>query len=119
MGSKMLTDEQIAEVAFEATRAYCQLIRDGIEHYPWMDSPEWVKQSFIRGVKFVRNNSDAPFDANHNDWLEQRIVHGWKYGPKKVVALKESPYMVPYDHLPPEQRVKDMLFKGIVNALRD
>lgn len=43
----------------------------------------------------------------HNDWYEERIRTGWKYGPEKDVAKHISPYLVPYDELSEDVRAKD------------
>ena len=55
---------------------------------------------------------------SHEEWLKEKAATGWKYGPVKDLAKKEHPCFVPYDELPPEQKAKNALFVGVVNALR-
>ena len=116
MGSKMLAEE-IAKVCFESIKSYCETINDGIEHKPWAQAPDWVKECFVRGVKFYLANPAATEEDCHDDWLLDRRTRGWKWGPKKIVALKESPYITTYDKLPEEQKIKNKLFLAIVEAL--
>ena len=66
---------------------------------------------------FAMQNSDASPSAQHEAWMRDKVADGWVYGPVKDADAKTHPCMVPYDQLPPEQRVKDHVFKAIVNAL--
>jgi hypothetical protein len=47
----------------------------------------------------------------------QKKAAGWQYGPIKDGDKKENPCCVPYDNLPKEQKVKDVLVICIVRAL--
>lgn len=109
--------EQIAKVAHEINRAYCQAIGDDSQ-YPWRDAPEWQRKSAIAGVKFHFDNPDATPSASHENWLAEKERDGWKYGPVKDAEKKEHPCFVPYDQLPAEQRAKDYLFGAVCDQLR-
>jgi hypothetical protein len=114
-----LTVEQIARVAHETNRAYCQSIGDASQA-AWEDAPEWQKQSAIKGVLFhlqahARGEEPSP-SASHDSWLEEKRADGWTYGPVKDAAKKEHPCFVPYVDLPVEQQVKDYLFGAVVEA---
>ncbi len=111
--------EQIARVAHETNRAYCESIGDTSQP-TWEDAPEWQRQSAIKGVTFHIDNhtngiTPSP-SASHDSWLEEKRVDGWKYGTEKDPEKKEHPCYVPYDQLPVEQRLKDYLFGAIVEA---
>ncbi len=84
----------------------------------WAFAPEWQQNSAIKGVEFHLDNSDATPAASHESWLAEKERDGWKYGPVKDAEKKEHPCFVPYLELPVEQRVKDSLFKGVVDAMR-
>lgn len=112
----MMNDEQIARVAHQVNRAYCESLGD-MSQPIWEDAPEWQKLSAINGVKFHRANPFAGPDCSHNAWLKEKEVSGWKYGPIKDAEKKEHPCFVPYDELPPEQRAKDYIFRSVVHAL--
>ena len=111
-----LTDEQIARVCHEANRAYCLAVT-GEWHHPWDQAPRWQKDSAIAGVTTHRMDRTLSPAESHAAWMKHKQADGWKYGPVKDEAKKEHPCMVPYDQLPPAQRVKDALFIAIIDAL--
>lgn len=110
--------ENVARVAHEINKAYCESIGDNSQPV-WEDAPDWQKSSAIAGVKFHLENPTAGPDASHNNWLKQKEEEGWKYGPEKNPETKEHPCCVPYDELPVSQRTKDYLFKQIVHSLKN
>lgn len=106
----------IAKVCHEANRAYCDSIGDNSQ-LSWEDSPEWKKASVINGVKFHLSGDHGPA-VSHQNWFEQKKAEGWVYGPVKDAEKREHPCMVPYNHLPVEQRAKDFIFRSIVNSFK-
>ena len=76
-----------------------------------------LQDSVIAGVKFHIANPEASPGASHRAWLVYKTAEGWKYGPKKIVELKEHPCMLPFDQLPQDQQVKDYLFTAVVRTL--
>jgi len=109
---------QIAQVAHEINKAFCESIGDNSQP-KWTDAPEWQKSSAIKGVEFHLVNPNASPSASHDSWLKQKQADGWKYGPIKDADKKEHPCFVPYDELPIEQRSKDFLFKQVVHSLKN
>jgi len=63
------------------------------------------------------DNPDATPALSHESWLKEKSDSGWKFGPVKDAEKKEHPCMVPFEALPPEQQMKDILFAAIVRAL--
>jgi len=114
----MLTIEAVAKFAHDMNAAYCRAIGDDSQP-SWEDAPDWQKESAMKGVQFCLSNPDAPPSANHDSWLEVKKADGWKYGPVKDEVKKEHPCFVPYDELPVEQKVKDYLFKQVVESHRN
>lgn len=110
--------EQIAKVAHEINRAYCQSLGDNSQP-TWEGAPEWQRSSAINGVIYHLNNPDAGPDHSHNEWLKEKREMGWKYGPVKDAEKKEHPCFLSYEELPPEQKAKDYLFRAVVHALGD
>lgn len=108
--------EDIAKVAHEANRAYCQTIGDNSQP-SWEDAPDWQKSSAINGVKFHLTTPDAAPDHSHNCWLEEKRAAGWTYGPVKDPANKQHPCFVPFEALPADQQLKDYVFTGVVKAM--
>jgi hypothetical protein len=113
-----MTIEQVAQVAHEINKAYCESIGDTTQP-TWENAPEWQKSSAINGVKFHLDNPDAGPDSSHNSWLKQKEEEGWKYGPVKNAETKEHPCYVPYEQLPTEQKSKDYLFKQVIHSLKN
>ena len=111
----------IARVCHEANREYCASIMGDHSQVAWDEAPDWQKDSAIKGVTFhlehLRRGVSPLPSASHESWLAQKRDEGWTYGRVKDAEKKQHPCYVPYEELPLEQRVKDYLFGGIVQAL--
>ena len=107
--------EQIAELAHNVNRLYCQMLGDDSQ-LSWPLAPQWQRDSAIEGVRFHLANPDAGPSASHDSWLSHKRNEGWSYGPVKDIAKKEHPCFVPYEALPVEQQVKDHLFQAVIHA---
>lgn len=112
-----MTKQDIAQVAYEVNRAYCISIGD-TSFSPWIEAPEWQQKTNLLGVEFHLNNPGATVSASHESWMKEKIADGWIHGQVKDADKKEHPALLPYDQLPPEQKVKDYLFKQVVESLR-
>lgn len=111
-----MTDiHHIARACHEANRAICETFNDHSQK-PWAEAEDWQRDSAIKGVQFALDNPDAPPSAQHDAWTADKLAQGWRYGEVKDPAAKTHPCLVPYEDLPAEQRVKDAVFKAIVNA---
>lgn len=109
--------EAIAEIAHELNRTFCSRYLGDHTHLPWQVSQQWVKDSAIAGVRNIIANPDTTPEDSHKSWLAHKEADGWVYGPKKDATAKTHPCMVPYDDLPPEQRIKDKLYTSVVRIL--
>ncbi len=112
-----MTTEDIAQVAHELQKSYCESIGDNSQ-LSWEEAPEWQKSSAINGVKFHLDNPDASPAASHDSWLKQKTEEGWKYGAVKNPETKEHPCFVPYEQLPVEQKSKDYIFRQTIHSLK-
>lgn len=110
-----MSPEQIAMVCHETNRAYCAALGDTTQ-LPWELAPEWQRASAVAGVLAHQDKPRSPRES-HELWLEHKKAEGWAYGPVKDPENRLHPCFVPYDALPPEQRVKDMLFSTVVLVL--
>lgn len=108
--------EQIAKVCHNVNKAYCESIGDNTQ-VTWEKAPEWQQKSAVSGVLFHLDNDVTP-EQSHENWVESKVVDGWIYGDVKDEGLKTHPCMVPYNDLPKEQRMKDLLFKSIVDSFK-
>lgn len=106
---------QVAKICHEANRAYCETIGDHTQK-SWEEAGEWQRKSAVSGVAFALLNQNAPASHQHDAWVKDKLADGWKYGTVKDAEKKEHPCIVPYEMLPPAQRMKDHLFKAIVTG---
>ena len=107
--------EQIARICHEVNRAYCAGLGDHSQP-AWDDAPQWQRESAMNGVRHIINHPDTTPEDSHRHWMAEKVATGWTYGPVKDPDLKQHPCMVPYNDLPPEQRMKDHLFIDVVRA---
>jgi hypothetical protein len=108
-----MTNEHIAHVVHEANRAYCVTVDDRSQ-IAWDDAPEWQRASAIEGIEKAKNGATP--EQLHESWCAFKIADGWTHGDVKDADAKTHPCLVPYADLPAEQRVKDHLFRAIVEA---
>lgn len=113
----ILTDE-VARVVHEANRALQTVQNDPAIPVspPWDATDPETRRSVVMGVIGVRLGSSSPRES-HEGWCDYKLAHGWVHGDVKDETAKTHPCLVPYDELPPSQRVKDELFVAIVKAL--
>lgn len=111
--------EACARAAHEVNRAYSRALGDK-SHAHWEEAPEWQKESARIGAKLHLESGGnmSPADS-HGAWLMVKATEGWVYGPVKDPEKKEHPCCLPYDQLPPEQRMKDHLFRAVVHATHE
>ena len=112
----MLSVGDIAEVAHEVNRAYCQVLGDPSQ-LSWDDAPDWQKTSCLNGVELHLKGNHGP-EASHEAWWKEKDATGWKYGKLKDPIKKEHPCMVPFHMLPREQQAKDFIFRSVVLSLK-
>lgn len=111
-----MNKERIAQICHELNRHYCEALNDFSQDI-WTIAPEWAKESARNGVQFHIDHPDAGDSASHDNWMAHKLADGWTYGPVKDPEKKEHPCLVPFDHLPIEQQIKDRLFRQTVHAL--
>jgi len=107
---------EIAKVAHEVNKAYCESMGDNSQ-VSWDDASQWQKESAIAGVRLHTDNPDVGPEASHESWMKHKEANGWVYGEDKDEVAKTHPCMVPFDELPPEQQAKDYIFRAVVHAL--
>lgn len=115
--------ELAAKVAHEMSRAYrLATIGNDCEDWPrWAVASQRQKDAARAGIEALMNRQGwvlgrTPEEV-HIDWMDQKVGDGWSYGPVSDPEKKEHPDLVPYSHLPKEQRVRDHLFDAAVRAV--
>jgi len=89
----------------------------------WVDSRNYLVTVSQKGEKAYEPRpidlSDVELSADlnelreaiaenaHDVWAVERMSQGWKYGPQRDDARKETPCMVPYSQLPDSEKVFD------------
>ena len=111
-----MNHDQIAHVAHEVNRAYCQALGD-MSQPAWEDAPEWQRASARMGVDLHTMGDFGP-EASHMSWMAQKLAEGWTYGAYKDPENKKHPCIMPFAELPVEQQAKDFIFRAVVHALR-
>jgi ppGpp synthetase/RelA/SpoT-type nucleotidyltranferase len=49
-------------------------------------------------------------EVEHGRWVVERLLSGWRWGPRKDVQARTSPYLVPWDGLPEPVKEWDRVF---------
>ena len=116
----MLSTTEIARVAYETNRAYCESLGD-FGQLSWGNVEQWQRDSAMNGVLAIRKGIVTRPEQSHENWLKEKYDKGWVYGKEKNTDLSVGclthPCMVPFDKLPAEQQMKDYLFFAIVMTL--
>lgn len=106
----------IARTAHEVNRAVCEFHGDHSQA-PWSEAQPWQRESAVKGIAFALENPDVPASTQHDAWMADKLADGWTHGEVKDADAKTHPCIVPYDQLPPEQRIKDHTFRAVVRGL--
>ena len=99
----------LREVVFQANRALRKEIGEE-------DISKPLEYSVLKKV-FKMEEKMSP-ERSHEMWLESKKALGWKYGKELDWEKKEHPNFVPYRELPDSQKLKDYLFRGILEAFQ-
>lgn len=111
-----ITIETIAKVAHEVNQAYLQSL--GEPSVLWAEASVAQRESMMRGVLLKLKFPALTPEQQHEAWMASKIADGWTFGAKDEAA-KTNPALMSYAALPQAQRVKDFLFAGVVNSLKD
>ena len=116
---------------------------------PWEDLPEALKVSNFHQVAYAENilktaglgirritDPGKPLvgmeelldkaglerlaEMEHGRWNVERLLLGWRWAEAKDVGRKLSPYLVPWDRLPPEIQEYDLnAIRGLPRKFRE
>ncbi len=112
--------EGIARITHEANRAYCLMLGDTSQPH-WEEAPQWQKDSAVAGVERILSQEGLTRSdprGNHESWMEQKLRDGWTFGEVKDAEKKTHPCLLPYDSLPDDQKLKDVLFGAVCAAFK-
>ena len=80
-------------------------IMDKIQLMGWEILPGDARGKKIETID--KNIIETLAEYEHESWVDERASTGWVYGPKKDVAKKISPYLIPYSELTEEIKELD------------
>jgi len=106
----------IAKCVHQLNKAYCEMLED-YSQVDWDEAPEWQKESAMTGVQKIMDGEIVNYTDSHKSWMDQKVKNGWVYGNVKDARAKTHPCIVPFEDLPEEQQIKDLLFFKTVNVL--
>lgn len=109
--------EEIARACHEVNRGYCRALGDDSQP-AWEEAPDWQQESARSGVRFHLSDPTLTPEKSHAEWSRHKIADGWVFGETKDPEKKTHPCLVEYSELPKSQRLKDYLFKAVVDGLR-
>ncbi len=74
---------------------------------PRKASQEWSdeEQATIRGI--IEQSLEVLAEGEHDGWVDSRLRHGWRLGPKKNIEAREHPSLKPYAELSEKEKNKD------------
>jgi hypothetical protein len=114
--SLVIDRETIAQMCHENNRIWCRINGDDSQ-VSWEEASADIRNSARAGVSFILQNPKAGDDLLHDHWMAEKLLAGWTHGEVKDSVAKTHPCLVPYNKLPPEQQMKDRLFRLIVIGL--
>jgi hypothetical protein len=112
----MLKHKEIAEIAHEQNRIYCESL-DDFSQPSWKGAEDWQRQSAINGVDAIASGEIRTPQQSHENWLKEKEDDGWQWGNIKDPERKMHPCFMPFTELPKEQQFKDILFFHTVRTL--
>jgi hypothetical protein len=116
MKDYVVSKEKIAEICHNVNKTLCEFYGDH-SHKNWDDTPCDIKKSVIDGVEYHLREEVTP-KKSHENWLKFKINDGWVYGSEKNYEKKTHPSIVSYDKLPESEKLKDKIFKTIVDTFK-
>lgn len=109
---RKFTNGEVAKITHQANQALREILGEEGDNPNWEEATEEQRESVMQGVVGILEGNTP--EQSHQSWLDFKEANGWSYGPVKDEVAKKHPCFLPYDELPPEQKLKDHLFSAIV-----
>ena len=91
-----MTKEEIARVAHEVNRAYCEALGDDSQ-LPWEDAPQWQRDSALHVVEMHLADPEAGPQASHQAWMAQKLAERIKhagFGHARIEGLPAADWVL-------------------------
>lgn len=108
--------QSVAQVCFEAMRAFTHGTKADELSISWMQLPLWAKDTYIERVDYVLSRMPETVGPEelHTEWIRMRTALGWRFGNTLSLKEKTDPSLVEWDKLGKNYKLKARLFLGIV-----
>jgi len=113
----LLTVEQFGRLNHALRREVARIFGDGTVPPDWDDAPEWMHAESARSARKLLENPGMMAEEEHDRWMRQKIADGWTQGPVRDDEAKIHPSLLPFDQLPPGERLKDLLRVSLAGSL--
>lgn len=107
--------EACARAAHEVNRVFCAALGDTSQTF-WGEAEGWQKDAARKGTIRVLEGNTSVGDT-HQEWMNDKLRDGWKFGPLKNPSKKEHPMLIPFNQLPLSEQAKDLLFIATVQSV--
>lgn len=107
--------DAIAHIAYNVTRAYCQMLGDREVPF-WNGLPEMRRQTMKEHVMFCLLNPDADAEQLHGHWMAGKLNDGWKYAPEQDIDAKEDHRLAKFGDLPVEIQTSYIIGHRFINV---
>lgn len=109
-------------IAFKAYLNYLDLCTEFGEEPTYKEFFTELPKEYLDGLisaveHAMKNNLTA--EENHQNWIDDKIKNGWKFGEVKDAEKKTHPSLVPFAELPESEKKKATEFLRIVNEYKN
>jgi hypothetical protein len=111
-----MTIQGAAKVAHGIMRAYRKFHGDDSQKL-WHEAEQSQRESIVQAVMAIMHNPTITEEQLHSVWLAGMKSDGWTQGEEEDAEKKTHPSMVPYNDLPAERRLQDVLFSASVRTV--
>lgn len=85
----------------------------------WHQMDDHTRSMNIKSVSKIIDNKYITAKDLHNEWMDNKIADGWKYGTVKNPELKTHPLIIEFEKMSDINKLKDQNFIDIVNKHRN
>lgn len=108
--------KQIAKVAYEVVRAYCESQGDFTVD-EWNRADKRIREETVLKVEMIIDNMAWSADHAHEVWMDMMIDNGWIHGDVVDWTKLQHPHIAPYECLPEIYRATLEIFWATVKEL--
>jgi hypothetical protein len=112
-----MTILELAKVAHEMNRVYCQLSGDDSVQ-PWDKATDTQRKGMIFGVVHQLKMPGADTTSLHRGLFKALSDNGWRFGDKIDHVKGTHPGCLPFQEMSPEYKARTLLFTTLVEQMK-